>query len=80
MPRLGPRRAALLAGLVALVIYAAAFRNGWALDDNPIVAENPAAHSIGAAADAAFEPYWPESAGVNAGMYRPFVMLTYGID
>ena len=80
MPRLTLARAAVIAAAAAGLVYAGAYRNRWAMDDKPLVAENPAAHSVGAALDAAFEPYWPPSAGVSGGLHRPFVTLTYAVD
>lgn len=43
------------------------------------IRDNPAAHSIGAALDAWFDPYWPEDFRW-AGLYRPFTIFTYGVD
>ena len=78
---LGPRaRAALVAGLVALAVYANAPRNRWALDDVGIVLQNPAAHSVPAAWAARFSPYWPVEQGHPAGLYRPAVILSYAVD
>jgi dolichol kinase len=81
MPRLTTRRAALVVGLVACVTFANALRNGWAMDDTPVVRDNPAAHSIGAALAAAFSPYWPaEPNEPSAGLYRPATILSYAVD
>lgn len=80
MPRLTPVRAAVIAALVAAVIYAQAVGHEWALDDEPIIRENPTAQSAGAAASAFFSPYWPVEAGIYAGQYRPLTMLTFGVD
>ncbi len=73
-------RAMWLAALAAAVVYVGATNNQWALDDELIVRDNPAAHSVAAASDAFFAPYWPFLQGVTAGLYRPFTILTYGID
>jgi tetratricopeptide (TPR) repeat protein len=72
-------RAAWLAAGVAAVVYALALGNGWAGDDMVAIRDNPAAHSIGAALDAWFDPYWPEDFRW-AGLYRPFTIFTYGVD
>jgi tetratricopeptide (TPR) repeat protein len=75
------RRGALwLAAAAAVLVYAGALTNRWALDDHPVIDSNPAAHAIPAALHAAFDPYWPPSAGVEAGLYRPLTVLTYAID
>lgn len=72
-------RAAWIAGGVAVLVYLLALRNGWAGDDMVAVRDNPATKSAGAALRAWFEPYWPE--GFRwAGLYRPFTILTYGVD
>ena len=73
------RRAVLISAFVACLVFVHASRNGWALDDEPIIETNPASHSIGAAASAFFYPYWPPQAGLG-GLYRPAVILSYGLD
>jgi hypothetical protein len=79
MPELTRRQAVGIAALVAVVAFALALRNGWAGDDLVAVRDNLAAHSFGAALRAWFEPYWPEQIRY-AGLYRPFTILTYGLD
>ena len=79
MPKLTRNRAAWIAGGVAVLVYLLALRNGWAGDDMVAIRDNPATKSAGAALRAWFEPYWPE--GFRwAGLYRPFTILTYGVD
>jgi hypothetical protein len=80
MPRLTPPRAALVAGLLALVVYANAPRNRWALDDVPVIWQNPVAHSVPAAWAARFSPYWPPGQGHQAGLYRPAVIMSFAVD
>ena len=80
MPQLTARRAALLVAIAACLVYAGAVGNGWALDDHPVIERNPAAHSVAAALDAAFSPYWPPEGELSAGLYRPFTVFTYGVD
>lgn len=80
MSWLSTPRAALLAGALASVIHVDSLRNDWALDDHPVIARNPAAHSPGAALAAAFSPYWPPEDGLSAGLYRPLTVLSYGVD
>jgi len=76
MPQLTARRAALLVAIAACLVYAGAVGNGWALDDHPVIERNPAAHSVAAALDAAFSPYWPSEGELSAGLYRPLTVLT----
>ncbi len=66
--------------MLACVAYLGALRNDWALDDHPVIARNPVAHSPGAALAAAFSPYWPPEDGLSAGLYRPLTVLSYGVD
>ncbi len=79
MPHLTKHRAAVIAAVIAIVVYLLALRNGWAGDDMILVRDNPASHSIGAALRAWFEPYWPEEFRW-AGLYRPFTILSYAVD
>ena len=72
------RRAALVAALVALLVYLPALGNRFALDDGPIVERNPVAHSLGAAAAAFAHPYWPPEHG--AGLWRPMVIASFAAD
>lgn len=72
------RRAALIAGLVAALVYIPALGNRFALDDGPIVERNAAAHSVGAALAAFTHPYWPPEHG--AGLWRPLVVLSFAAD
>jgi tetratricopeptide (TPR) repeat protein len=72
------RRAAGAAALVAVLVYLPALGNRFTLDDGPIVALNPAAHSIRAALAAFDQPYWPPEHG--AGLYRPMVVLSFAVD
>ncbi len=62
-------------------MFANASCNGWAVDDIPVVRDNPAAHSIGAALDAAFSPYWPATLDeASSGLYRPAAVVSYAVD
>jgi tetratricopeptide (TPR) repeat protein len=70
----------LAVGLVAGLVYANAVRNGWAQDDVGVIEKNPAAQSVTAALGAWFTPYWPDEGEGTAGLYRPAVILSYGID
>jgi hypothetical protein len=72
-------RATWIAAAVATVVYLLAVRNGWAGDDLVAIRDNPAAHSLSSAIAAWFEVYWPGE-WRWAGLYRPFTILTYGLD
>ena len=72
------RRAALVVALVAVLAQANALANGFALDDVQIIERNPVAHSLGATAKAALQPYWPREHG--AGLWRPAVLLSFAAD
>ena len=81
MLRAGPmtiRRAALAAALVAALVYLPSLANRFALDDSPIIENNPAAQSVGAALRAVDEPYWP--ARHMAGLWRPVTILSFAVD
>jgi hypothetical protein len=65
---------------VAVVVYANAPRNRWALDDVPVIWQNPVAHSVPAAWAARYSPYWPVELGHTAGLYRPAVIVSYAVD
>lgn len=73
-----PKRAAVLAALLAAVVYATALGNRFALDDSPIVERNGAAHTVGAALDAFGRTYWPPEH--QAGLWRPLVILSFAAD
>ncbi len=81
MSGLSHRRAAFVAGVVACLVFANASYNGWAVDDEAVVRNNPAAHSIGAALDAAFSSYWPPTPdGSSWGLHRPAAVVSYAVD
>ncbi len=73
------RRAMWIATAVAAGVYLLALRNGWAGDDLVAIRDNPATHSLPSALAAWFEVYWPGE-WRWAGLYRPFTILTYGLD
>jgi Tfp pilus assembly protein PilF len=71
-------RAMLAAALVALLVYLPSLGNRFALDDSPIIENNPAAQSVSAAVRAFGEPYWPERH--MAGLWRPLTILSFAAD
>lgn len=72
------RRDAWLVFAVAVGLYLPTARHGFVQDDRMIVALNPAAHSVGAALRAIDDPYWPPPS--QAGMWRPFTILSFALD
>ncbi|MEE8116251.1 MAG: hypothetical protein V3T28_04000, partial [Gemmatimonadales bacterium] len=81
MSSLSVRRAALIVGGVACLVFVNATLNEWAVDDTPLIRNNPAAQSVGDALRAAFSPYWPATpTESSAGLYRPAVVVSYAVD
>lgn len=70
----------LAVGLLLIVVACtwSGWGNHWVQDDIPIILDNPAAHSLGAALRAFFEPYWP--APYSRELYRPLTILLFGIQ
>ncbi|HET7234774.1 MAG TPA: tetratricopeptide repeat protein [Longimicrobium sp.] len=72
-----PPRRAVLAGLaavtlLALVVYANALANGYAIDDEPILLRNATVHGLGNLRGVLLGPYWPSS----HALYRPVTLFT----
>lgn len=63
--------------LIAVVCYANAVRNGFALDDIGIIATNPLVHSLTGIWRAYAHAYWPDG---NGGQYRPLPIAMFSID
>lgn len=74
------RTAFLLVGVVATAIYLNALGNGFAYDDNHIVLNNTALHSLETLPGALLEPYWPGSYGPELGLWRPVSSALYGLQ
>lgn len=72
------RAAALLAGLAAALVFLNSLGNRFAYDDNHIIAENEAIHSLETLPGALVEPYWPGEYGEGLGLWRPVVTAVYG--
>jgi tetratricopeptide (TPR) repeat protein len=74
-----PRRPppAIVAGVAVLAaaVYLGALRNGFALDDEFIVRENPAVRGFHLH-DLLLGPYWPQS----GELYRPLTLLSFAAD
>ena len=71
------RWAPISIGLVAVLCYANALQNGFALDDNGIIADNASVHSLSALWRAYANPYWPDG---NGGQYRPLAIASFALD
>jgi tetratricopeptide (TPR) repeat protein len=75
----------LLAFVVALAViaYANALRNGFALDDIPIIVENPVVQGAGTVGTIFGTSYWSRGGTASLGdptLYRPLTVLTYALD
>jgi protein O-mannosyl-transferase len=72
------RRLLLAVAATALIVYAGALWNGYALDDVFVIALNPLAHRVAGVWQAFWEPYWPPAFG--AAMYRPLPVASFAFD
>ena len=57
------RRAALLVGALAVVVFANSLANRFAYDDARIILDNAELHSLETLPAAVFKPYWHASDG-----------------
>lgn len=69
------RLSAAAVALFAFVVAAASLRNGFALDDVHIIAENARVHSLSSSWNLFGQTYWPPAEG--ASLYRPLTMLAF---
>lgn len=67
---------AVLAAVAACAVYANAVRNGYALDDDYILRNNPLVHGLGSVGTLLGSPYWPGS----DEMYRPVTLLSFAVE
>lgn len=65
--------------IAAIVTYANSLHNGFALDDNYIIAVNGRVHQLADQAAIWMTPYWP-SWGETLGLYRPLAIFGYAIQ
>lgn len=63
--------------VAAIVCYANAVLNSFALDDNSIIVQNPLVHHLSAVWRAFALPYWPNHDG---GQYRPLAVASFAVD
>ncbi len=64
---------------LAVIVYAGAVANGFALDDVALVAENTIVHDPSGLWRAFAMPYWPPTLG-GYHLYRPLAVATYTLD
>lgn len=69
---------ALVLALVAIGVYANAFHNEFALDDQIIIGTNTSIHGVEHLRDAATSSYWPNTE-LDAALYRPLTQVSYAI-
>ncbi len=62
----------------AALSYANALANGFALDDNDVIARNPLAHTLSGTVRSFAHSYWPEV--TKAGQYRPLTIASFALD
>ncbi len=74
--RLRPGWVPVLVALAACVVYANAWRNGYALDDGFILANNPLVHGLGNVGALLGSAWWP---GTNE-LYRPLTLLSFAVE
>jgi len=80
MHRLLNRRVLLaVVALAALLPYLSSLGNGFALDDVPIIRENPNLHDVGNWRLQWLVPYWP-TFGTQLGLYRPLASWGYALQ
>ena len=80
LPALSPPVAAVMVGLVAMVVFFNSLGNGFALDDVPIVLENEAIHDLSNLPDALAASYWGEETGQQSGIWRPVTTAVLGVQ
>jgi protein O-mannosyl-transferase len=68
----------IVVALVAIAAYATATANGFVLDDQGVVVDNPLVRHPADAWRAFLGPYWP--AALGGGQYRPLGILAFATD
>ena len=74
-----PVRAALLVGALGIVIHAGSLANGFAYDDDTIVAGDSGIHTLAALPARLAQPYWPSTSGSLIGNWRPLTTGLFGL-
>ncbi len=73
------RLAPWIAALAAILVYANALHNGFALDDRVVVEQNPNVHHLAPFGDLWVSAYWP-NLPFQVGLYRPLTILSYMVE
>lgn len=68
--------ATLLVFVIAVAVYLNALRNGYAMDDVPLVQNNRYVHGFSHLREVLLGPYWPSP----AALYRPLVLLSFAVE
>lgn len=74
-----PRRASILVGAIAALVFAGSLANGFAYDDAAIVAGDSAIHALATLPARLAQPYWPSSFGSHIGNWRPATTALFGL-
>ncbi|MEQ8330230.1 MAG: hypothetical protein RH859_07125 [Longimicrobiales bacterium] len=74
-----PARAALLAAAVAVVVHAGALGNGFAYDDEVVIAGDPGLRSLPGLPERLMAPYWPDAFGAEVGSWRPLTTAVFSV-
>lgn len=69
----------VLAALAAVAVYWNALGNGFAMDDVPLVRDNPSLASLASIPHLALAPYW-EVQGEHYGLYRPVTTISLALN
>ena len=73
-----PKRIYQIVALCAVVVYIGALWNRFAVDDLPIIVQNPLVTHVSGLWRAFAAPYWPPDLGGH--MYRPLVIASFAFD
>ncbi|HYL20195.1 MAG TPA: hypothetical protein VEU74_00425 [Gemmatimonadales bacterium] len=73
-----PKRIYQIVALCAVVVYIGALWNRFAVDDLPIIVQNPLVTHASGLWRAFAAPYWPPDLGGH--MYRPLVIASFALD
>ena len=75
---MSPKRIYQIVALCAVVVYIGALWNRFAVDDLPIIVQNPLVTHASGLWRAFAAPYWPPDLGGH--MYRPLVIASFALD